>query len=269
VAASAPIPVAIFGITGRMGQSLLKAMREDSRWRLSGGLASVDHPRLGLEAALEGRPTGVTVTADLNEALRGARVAIDFSIGTAVAAHAAACAKAQVALLVGATSLDAAAHDALQRAASQIAVLVAANTSVGVSVLLELASRATRALGEGFDVEIHEAHHRLKQDAPSGTALALGEAVAQARGASLTDLAAYERLGAQSARRPGSIGFSVVRAGEIVGEHTVVFAGAGETPELTLRATDRQVFARGALQAAAWLAEQAPGRYGMKNLFGL
>jgi 4-hydroxy-tetrahydrodipicolinate reductase len=148
-------------------------------------------------------------------------------------------------------------------------VLVAPNTSVGVSVVARLAAMAASGLGAGYDVEIFDAHHRMKRDAPSGTALALGEAVAQARAVSLNDVAAFNRSGQNAPRLPGSIGFSSLRAGDIVGEHTVTFAAAGERIEITHRATDRLTFARGALRAAGWLVGRPAGLYGMQDVLGL
>jgi 4-hydroxy-tetrahydrodipicolinate reductase len=174
-----------------------------------------------------------------------------------------------VPLLVGATGFDAAAQSELNRAAKKIAVLVAPNTSVGVALLSELVAQAAAALGESYDVEIAEAHHRTKRDAPSGTALKLGEAVAQARGRSLEEVAVYARYGKDTPAAHGSIGFSVVRAGDIVGEHTVTFAGAGERLEITHRASDRMTFAQGALRAAAWLPGRPAGLYGMRDVLGV
>jgi 4-hydroxy-tetrahydrodipicolinate reductase len=256
----------VFGITGRMGQSLIRALREGSEFRLRGAIASTGSPRLGQDAVAEGSPSGVLITADPDQALRGASVALDFSVGGAVALNARACAKAAVPLLVGATGYDAAAKAELKLAAQSIAVLIAPNTSLAVAVLNELAAAATRTLGGAFDVDISEAHHRGKRDAPSGTALNLGETVAKSRGVSFSDVAAFERPGSNSPRRPGSIGFSVVRAGDIVGEHTVTFTGQGERLELTHRALDRVAFARGALRAAAWLIGRPPGLYGMNDV---
>jgi 4-hydroxy-tetrahydrodipicolinate reductase len=259
----------IFGITGRMGQSLIAALREEPAFHLLGAVASAESVRLGQDAAAEGRPTGVQITADYAEVLKTGAVAVDFSVGSAVAAHARACSGAGVPLLVGATALDAAAAAELERAARSIAVLVAPNTSVGVAALSLLVAQAARVLGESYDVEISEAHHREKRDAPSGTALHLGESVAKTRGHTLNELAVFDRHGADAARRTGSIGFSVVRAGDIVGEHTVTFAAAGERLELTHRTTDRTIFARGALRAAAWLIGRPAGMYGMKDVLGL
>ena len=206
------------------------------------------------------------ISADVAAALKGGSAAVEFSLGSAVAAHAQACAEAGVPLVVGTTGFDAAARAQLERAAHKIAVLLAPNTSLGVAVLSSLVAQAAEALGEGYDVEISEAHHRSKRDAPSGTALSLGEAVANARGRSLNDVAVYDRHATSSPRSAGSIGFSVVRAGDIVGEHTVMFAAAGERVEITHRATDRMTFARGALRAAAWLLGRPPGLYGMQDV---
>jgi 4-hydroxy-tetrahydrodipicolinate reductase len=260
--------VAVFGITGRMGQSLVRSLR-DSRLHLSGALASPSSRRLGLDAADGGTPTGVRVTADPTAALGDAAVALDFSTPLELGAHAGACAARGVPLLVGTTGYDADARAMLEAAALVVPVLIAPNTSIGIGVLRELAAVAAAALGEGFDVEISEAHHRLKRDAPSGTALALGEAVAGVRGAALADIAVYDRHGLSDPRGPGSIGFSVIRAGDIVGEHTVTFASDGERLELTHRATDRMVFARGALRAAEWLIGRPAGVYGMRHVLGL
>jgi 4-hydroxy-tetrahydrodipicolinate reductase len=271
-------PLIVFGITGRMGQSLIEALREDSAFHLQGAIASPASSRLGKESAADGPPTGVMISADAGAdtaaALKSAAgehgaVALDFSQGGAVAAHAQACAGAGLPLLVGATGYDAAAHAELARAALKIAVLIAPNTSLGVAVLSQLAAEAARALGESFDADIFEAHHRSKRDAPSGTALRLGETVAHARGRSLDEVAVYARYGKDTPRSHGSIGFSVVRAGDIVGEHTVIFAGPGECLELTHRVTDRMTFARGALRAAAWLQGRPPGLYGMQDVLKL
>jgi 4-hydroxy-tetrahydrodipicolinate reductase len=282
--------VAVFGITGRMGQALLRALREqpaqaaeasagspDSNasprsiepLRLSGALASAASERLGRDAAIEGEPTGVTVTADPQTVLAAAAVAVDFSLPHCLADHARACADGRVPLLVGTTGIDSQARALLDQLAGRIAVLLAPNTSVGVAVMTHLIGIAAQAFGAAYDVEISEAHHRMKRDAPSGTALAWGEAVARARGETLADLAVFDRHGVSEPRQPGSIGFAVVRAGDIIGEHTATFAAAGERVEMVHRATDRMVFARGALRAARWLIGRPPGLYGMRDVLGL
>jgi 4-hydroxy-tetrahydrodipicolinate reductase len=262
----------LFGVTGRMGQSILRALGESTQLRLGGAIASPDSPRLGerLElpaTAMAGPP--MHITSDAASALASAAVAVDFSSSNAVAAHAAECAAADVPLLVGATGLDAATFDALAAAAARVAVLVAPNTSLGVGVLMKLAKLAATALGESYDIEIFEAHHRGKRDAPSGTALSIGGMLAETRGRDPAELAVYGRHGREGSRARGSIGFSVVRAGDIVGEHTVFFAGDGERLELTHRATDRQCFARGALRGAEWLVGRPPGLYSMHDVLGL
>jgi len=267
--------IAIFGVTGRMGQSLLLALREPPALRagaafiLSGAIASPQSGRLGQDAAADGAPTGVLITSDAGLGIQGASVALDFSSSGAVAAHTKACAAARVPILIGVTGVDSASRAVLERAAGSIPVLVAPNTSVGVGVVAKLVSMATLGLGPDYDVEIFEAHHRMKRDAPSGTALALGEAVARARGVSLDEVATMNRAGQNAPRTPGSIGFSSLRAGDIVGEHTVTFAAAGERIEITHRATDRIPFARGALRAAEWLVGRPAGLYGMQNVLGL
>jgi 4-hydroxy-tetrahydrodipicolinate reductase len=264
--------LAIFGITGRMGQSLLQALRESRETaglRLSGAVASSASARLGQDAAGAGHPTGVLITADLSAGIRGAAVAVDFSLADGVAAHAKACAAAGIPILIGVTGIDTAGRGVLAAAARDIPVLIAPNTSVGVSVVGKLVSLAATALGPSFDVEIFEAHHRMKRDAPSGTALALGEAVAQARTVALNEVASYTRSGVSEPRSPGSIGFSSMRAGDIAGEHTVIFAADGERVEITHRATDRITFARGALRAAEWLIGRPAGLYGMQDVLGI
>ncbi|MGA2399311.1 MAG: 4-hydroxy-tetrahydrodipicolinate reductase [Steroidobacteraceae bacterium] len=266
--------IAVFGITGRMGQCLVRALRapppaieSPERLQLSGALASAASAHLGQDAALEGPATGVRITADARAALGGAGVALDFSLPQGIAEHAQACLERRVALLVGTTGFDAATRRELESAARAIAVLIAPNTSLGVAVMTHLLEVAARALG-GYDAEIIDVHHRMKHDAPSGTALAWGEAIARARGAELAQLAVFDRHGSPGARRPGSIGFVSLRAGEVVGEHTAMLAADGERVELTHRVEDRMVFARGALSAAAWLAGRPPGLYGMKDVLG-
>ncbi len=261
--------VAVFGVTGRMGQCLIRALREPpSAWQLGGALASAASTHLGEDAALEGPATGVRITSEPLAALGDAAVAVDFSLPQGVAEHAEACLERRVALLVGATGLDGATRETLESAARTIPVLIAPNTSIGVAVITHLLEVAARALGESYEVEISEVHHRMKRDAPSGTALAWGEAIARARGARLAELAVFDRHGSGGPRAPGSIGFASLRLGDVVGEHTAVMAADGERLELTHRAQDRMVFARGALAAAGWLLGRPAGLYGMRNVLG-
>jgi 4-hydroxy-tetrahydrodipicolinate reductase len=251
-----------------MGQCLVRALREPSALQLGGALASPASKYLGHDAALEGPASGVRVTAEPLAALGDAAVAIDFSLPQVIAEHAEACLERRVALLVGATGFDAASRGKLESAARTIPVLIAPNTSIGVTVMTHLLEVAARALGESYEAEISELHHRMKRDAPSGTALAWGEAIARARGAELKQLAVFDRHGNTGPRAPGSIGFASLRAGEVVGEHTAVLAADGERLELTHRAQDRMVFARGALAAAAWLLGRPAGLYGMQDVLG-
>jgi 4-hydroxy-tetrahydrodipicolinate reductase len=265
--------LAVFGITGRMGQSIVRVLQADGGgFRLSGALASASSSLLGQDAAApaQAAPTGIAITADRREALIGAAVAIDFTLPAALRANLEACVAARVPLVVGTTGLDLATEEALAVAASQIPVLHAPNMSLGVNLLLELVAQAVAALPADYDIEIFEAHHKHKLDAPSGTAVRLGQVAATARGTTLAASAVYAREGQTGPRPAGAIGFSTLRAGDIVGEHTVYLCGAGERLELGHRATDRLTFARGAVRAAAWLsAGRAPGLYSMRDVLGL
>jgi len=262
---SATLRVLLIGATGRMGQVLVRMAKERPSVRITGAVTHGGSVHLGRdvgELAGVGR-MGVTVTADVAAALSECDCAIDFSQSPATASNLAACVAAGKPLLIGTTGLPAELKPEIERAARHIALLIAANTSLGVTLLLELVRQAAQTLPLSFDVEILEAHHRLKKDAPSGTALALGHAVAQARGQEFNAVLAQERSGP---RREGDIGFAVMRAGDIVGDHTVVFAATGEQVILSHRATDRNVFARGALEAATWLAGRPPGHYFMRDI---
>jgi 4-hydroxy-tetrahydrodipicolinate reductase len=256
------VRVGIVGVAGRMGMELVKALHATDAARLT---AAIDRPgsaALGRDAGeLAGIPAvGVRIAADLQAVLGNLDVVIDFSSASAVGGTADACASVGVALLVGTTGLDDSAQHSLDAAAAKVPVLVAPNTSLALNVLLELVQRAARALPIGYDIEIFEAHHRHKVDAPSGTALALGEAAAAGRGERLAR--PVNLTGSGSGRRcAGGIGFSVVRGGDVVGEHEVRFLGEGEQLRLSHVATDRAIFARGAVTAAVWLAKRPKGRY--------
>lgn len=271
--------ILIVGASGRMGLALARAADGSRDLRI---VAAVDRPDDGTRPPVQGRdlgtlaglaPLGVAVGADLDAALAGAGggeapdVMVDFSSPTATAANLAACARARVAALVGTTGLGADAEQAARAAAVRVPVLIAANTSVGVTLLAELVRAAARVLPPEYDIEIFEAHHRAKVDAPSGTALALGRAAADGRG--VDHEAARLPIDRGAARPTGGIGYSVMRGGDIVGEHEVVFAAAGEQVVLGHRATDRAIFARGALRAAAWLSDRPPGRYTMVDFLSL
>jgi len=267
-----PVRVALFGATGRMGRSLIRAIHDSTEFELVGALASADSPALGQDAgdvAGLNRRFGTHVTADRESALERAEVVLDFTLPLAALGNVAACRERGAALVMGTTGLTPEAHAALEAAAARIAVLEAPNTSLGINLLALLVERAAAALPAEYDIEILDAHHRYKVDAPSGTALRLGEAAAAGRGSELRTLAAEHRSGAVGARREGSIGFAVIRGGDIVGEHTVLYAGPGERLELTHRAHDRMTFAYGALRAADWLRGRAAGQYTMADVLGL
>jgi 4-hydroxy-tetrahydrodipicolinate reductase len=260
------IDTVLVGATGRMGRSMLALLGEFPQLQLIGAVASEHSAALGRDSGeLAGAGSnGVPVSHQLPALLGRAQLVIDFSSAAAAAAHVAACAAARVPLLIGTTGLPPELTAPLAAAAEKIPLLVAPNTSLGVNVLLRLARAAAAAL-PGFDVEIVETHHRHKVDAPSGTALALGREVAAARGAELAAVMTTRQPGQKAARGDGEIGFAVVRGGDVVGEHELVFLGAGESLTLAHRATDRRIFARGALAAGAWLARQPSGRYEMDD----
>ncbi|HUK02370.1 MAG TPA: 4-hydroxy-tetrahydrodipicolinate reductase [Steroidobacteraceae bacterium] len=262
------IRVALIGAGGRMGKALVRAALERKDLTVSAAVVAEGSEKLGRdlgELAGAGK-FGIEIGSDLSAALAACDVAIDFSNALATAAVLAACTAAGKPLLLGTTGHAANMRQEFERAARHIALLVAANTSLGVTVLLELVRQCARQLPVQFDVEIIESHHRAKLDAPSGTALALGQAVAESRGQDLDEVAVHARVAASGPRREGEIGFAVVRGGDVVGEHQVVFAGLGEQLTLAHRATDRAIFARGALDAAAWLARRPPGRYAMRDI---
>jgi 4-hydroxy-tetrahydrodipicolinate reductase len=251
------IRAVLISVTGRMGQALLRAAPGFAQLIVTGAIAPPQSLALGRDA---GEVAGVAhanlaVSSDLPRALAQADVALDFSSPAATAANLAACRAAHVPLLIGTTAYAAQLEAQFTAASREVALLIAPNTSLGVTLLLELTARAARALPAEFDIGIFEAHHRLKRDAPSGTALALGRAAREAR------LAASPTAGSGE----GEIGIASLRGGDLVGEHTVLFAGPGEQLSLTHRATDRGVFARGALAAALWLASRPPGRYTMRD----
>jgi 4-hydroxy-tetrahydrodipicolinate reductase len=251
---SRPLRLAVVGATGRMGRALLDLLKDDARFELVAALASSS--RLG-EPVYPGGD-GLRFSSEWPQIAPD--VAIDFSGTAGLAAALEHCRTHGIALVTGTTGLDRSLQDRLAGAASDIPVLRAANFSLGVAVLRRLVRDAAAALPD-WDLDILEAHHNRKVDAPSGTALALGEAAAAGRGIALADSAVYAREGVTGARREGSIGFAVVRGGDIVGEHEVWLMGRGERVELNHRATDRSIFARGAIEAAHWLAGRAPGAY--------
>jgi 4-hydroxy-tetrahydrodipicolinate reductase len=263
--------VAVLGATGRMGRTLVPLVAEAADLRLSGALSVAGDPAIGQDAGVVAgtTPLAVAVTPDLDRALDGAGVAIDFTLPGPSLEHARRCLARGVPLVIGTTGHDDAGRAELERVSASIPVVLAPNMSLGVNLLFRLAELAARALDEDYDAEIVEAHHRYKVDAPSGTALGLGEAVARGRGTTLQQAAVHARHGATGPRPRGAIGFAVVRGGGIVGDHRLVFAGPGERIELAHHAEDRSGFARGALVAARWLAGRPPGLYSMQDVLGL
>jgi 4-hydroxy-tetrahydrodipicolinate reductase len=254
-----------------MGRAVLSCVFEADDLRLSGAVTEPGDRLLGRDAAeLVGvKAVGVPLTDERKQGLHAAQVAIDFTLPAATEPNLRACIDSGTAVVIGTTGLEERQLKAMEKAAHEIPIVYGRNMSVGVNVFMELVGRAARALGDGYDVEIIEAHHRHKVDAPSGTALALGERIAAVNGRKLSDLAVYAREGRTGPRVPGTIGFAVVRGGNIVGEHTVRFIGAEEQVEFSHAAMDRKMFARGALRAARWVAGQAPGLYSMADVLGL
>jgi 4-hydroxy-tetrahydrodipicolinate reductase len=265
------IKVAVLGASGRMGRAILGCLAESDTLRLRGAVTIPSDPDLGRDAGeIAGvEAVGVPLTDDRAQALHGAQVAIDFTLPGAVEANVRACEAHGTALVIGTTGLGDEHMELLDEASHVIPIVYGRNMSVGVNVFMEFVERAAHALGDDYDVEIVEAHHRHKVDAPSGTALALGQRVAEARGRSLDEVAVRSRDGQIGPRVPGTIGFSVIRGGSIVGEHSVRFIAAEEQLEFAHHAIDRRTFARGALRAAQWLAGRAPGLYTMGDVLGL
>jgi len=264
----AAIRICVAGAGGRMGQALIQSILARSDLALSAALDVPGSPALGKDAG-----AGVVVGSDIDAAVSASDVVVDFTRPAGTLAHLDACARHRVAAVVGTTGLDESQKAKLRDHGRVIPVVFAANMSVGVNVLLSLVEDAARALGPGFDIEIVEMHHKHKVDAPSGTALRLGEAAAAGIGKSLADAAVHARHGITGERKPGTIGFAALRGGDVVGEHTVVFAGEGERIEIVHRATSRQLFVAGALRAvefvAAKRAKGEPGVFDMPDVLGL
>ena len=263
--------IVVTGASGRMGQMLIRTVTESGRARLSGCVERPGHPWVGQDAgvAMGGAALGVRVTDDPVEAIADAQAVIDFTAPEATVAFSTLAAQARAVHVIGTTGLGPE-HLARIAAAARHAVVVrAGNMSLGVNLLVGLTRKVAEALDAEFDIEIVEAHHAGKVDAPSGTALMLGAAAAEGRGLSLAEVADRGRDGITGPRRPGHIGFASIRGGDIVGEHDVIFAGPGERIVLRHVATDRAIFARGALRAALWGQDRKPGEYDMADVLGL
>lgn len=257
------VRVVIAGGFGRMGQTLIETVSETPGLALH-AITMAEH-----ESSPSASPFSGKFTHDVGSALADGDVLIDFTVPGTIAEHAQACASSGAAWVLGTTGLDELQQAAVLEAAGVVPVCQAANFSSGVTLMLRLVELATRGMGEDTDLEVIEAHHRHKVDAPSGTALAIGKAMAGARGVSLEEHSVTHRDGITGARPDGAIGFSTIRGGDIVGDHTALFAADGERLEITHRASSRRSFARGACRAALWLAQKQPGLYGMQDVLGL
>ncbi len=261
----------ITGVSGRMGQMLVDEVTAHPDLKLVAALERSGHDWLGqdLGQAMGGAATGVPVTDDILEAFKDANIILDFTAPDATVEFAAIAAQARAVHVIGTTGFDASHLEKLDAAARHSAQIRAGNMSLGVNLLVSLTRKVAAALDDAFDIEIVESHHHHKVDAPSGTALMLGEAAADGRGVALADVEDRGRDGITGARKTGDIGFTAIRGGDIVGEHDVIFAAAGERVVLRHIATDRRIFARGALKAGLWGLEKAAGRYDMADVLGL
>jgi 4-hydroxy-tetrahydrodipicolinate reductase len=260
-----PVRIAVAGASGRMGQMLIEAVAESRDLRLTAALDVAGAPTLGNEVPA----VGVRITCDVRAALAAADVLIDFTRPEGTLAHVALCRELGVKAVIGTTGLTAAQKAQIAAHAEHVAIVMAPNMSIGVNVTLKLIEVAARALDDSFDVEIVEMHHKHKVDAPSGTALKMGEVVAAARGRRLEDCMVSARHGETGERRPGTIGFASLRGGDVVGDHTVVFAGRGERIEITHRASSRATYAEGSLRAVRFLAGKGTGLFDMNQVLGL
>jgi 4-hydroxy-tetrahydrodipicolinate reductase len=262
--------IAIAGASGRMGRALIEAVNLTADMRLSAALDRPGSAFVGKDAGeLVGTPCGVAITDDIEAALKGAHALIDFTRPEGTLHHLDLCRKHKVNLVIGTTGFTPEQKQRIQDASRDIGIVFAPNMSVGVNVTLKLLELAARILNEGYDIEIIEAHHRHKVDAPSGTALRMGEVVAQALGRDLAECAVYGREGVTGERQPSTIGFATVRGGDIVGDHTVMFAGIGERVEITHKASSRATFSGGAVRAARFLADKKRGLFDMQDVLGI
>ena len=265
------LPVAIIGAAGRMGRMLVRMVHAEDGMRVAAAVEREGDPHVGVDAGtLAGfGEIGVDVEGSLDRALDVSDVCIDFTLPGPTVEHARACRSRRRPMVIGTTGLSPKQRAMLAESAADIAIMHAPNMSVGVNLCFKLLDIAARALGDSVDIEVIEAHHRNKVDAPSGTAVRMGEIIAGALGRELADCAIYGREGHTGIRDRATIGFETIRAGDIVGEHTVMFGGEGERIELTHRAASRANFAAGAVRAARWVAKSPPGLYDMQDVLGL
>ena len=268
--ASRVLRVAVAGASGRMGRMLIEALRASDDMVLAGALDVAASPAIGSDAtAFLGHASGVAITADLRTGLKDADVLIDFTRPEGTLAHLALCCELGVKAVIGTTGFTEPQKAEIAACAQRTAIVMAPNMSVGVNVTLKLLQMAATAMATGYDIEIIEAHHRHKVDAPSGTALKMGEVIADALGRDLKDCAVYAREGVTGERDPSSIGFATIRGGDIVGDHTVLFAGIGERIEITHKSSSRATYAQGSLRAVRFLADRKTGMFDMFDVLGL
>ncbi len=262
--------IAVAGASGRMGQMLVEAIRATDDCELTGALDVADSSTIGADAmAFLGQMSGVAITADLLQGLKSVQTLIDFTRPEGTLAHLQVCRKLGVNVVIGTTGFSDSQKQEIAVVAKDIAIVMAPNMSVGVNVTLKLLEIAARALATGFDIEIIEAHHRHKVDAPSGTALKMGEVIADALGRNLKDCAVYARHGVTGERDPSSIGFATIRGGDIVGDHSVLFAGTGERIEISHKSSSRATYAQGSLRAVRFLADKKTGLFDMFDVLNL
>ncbi|MES2536622.1 MAG: 4-hydroxy-tetrahydrodipicolinate reductase [Pseudomonadota bacterium] len=264
------LKIAVAGASGRMGRMLIEAIQNAGDTVLVGALDIAGTPGIGTDAAsFLGQPAGVPIESELARGLANADYLIDFTRPEGTLKHLDYCAAHGIKMIIGTTGFDDAGKTAIAAAAEKTAIMFAPNMSVGVNVTMKLLEMAAKSFAEGYDIEIIEAHHRHKVDAPSGTALQMGEVIAGALGRDLKDVAVYGREGVTGERDPSSIGFAAIRGGDIVGDHTVLFAGTGERVEITHKSSSRVTYAHGSLRAARFLADKSNGLYDMQDVLGL
>lgn len=262
--------IAVAGASGRMGRMLIEAIVADPDAQLAGALDIAGVPSIGTDAAaFLGQPAGVAIESDLAKGLANADFLIDFTRPEGTLKHLDFCAAHGIKMIIGTTGFDDAGKAAIAEAAKKTAIVFAPNMSVGVNVTMKLLELAAKSFSHGYDIEIIEAHHRHKVDAPSGTALKMGEVIADALGRDLKEVGVFAREGVTGERDPSSIGFATIRGGDIVGDHTVLFAGIGERIEITHKSSSRVTYAHGSLRAARFLRQRDTGLYDMQDILGL
>lgn len=264
------LKIAVAGASGRMGKMLIESITEAQDTVLAGALDIAESPFLGSDAAATlGKPSGVLIASDFSTALGNSDYLIDFTRPEGTLKHLEYCAEHGIKMIIGTTGFDEAGKAAIAAAAEKTAIVFAPNMSVGVNVTLKLLEMAAKSFSHGYDIEIVEAHHRHKIDAPSGTALKMGEVIADTLGRDLNEVGVFSRVGVTGERDPSSIGFATIRGGDIVGDHTVLFAGIGERVEITHKSSSRVTYALGSLRAARFLADKTTGLYDMYDVLGL